>query len=746
MKLQLLLIQILFSGFIFCQQHGYVNKISAAKGDTIKFYISTSVSPFNLSIFKIREEAAYLTEFSNITGGIQPLPDSAWEGCNWNETFRFVIPNNWEPGVYRAEFPTGEGERGILFNVKENSLSSYSKILLILSTNTWQAYNNYGGKSIYEFNSTNSERAHKVSFQRPFEDPLGSGDFYRYDARFIQWAAQNNIKHEIVSQLDVHTNPDLLPNYDVVFIAGHNEYWTRKERHAFQNYVADGGKLLILSGNTSWWQIRLEDDGNTLVCYKDKNLDPLTGVVDSLVTVHWWDDPVYYPETMLTGVSFKYGGFVNTFFNGQVVLPSSQGYGDFIAYNTHSWIFKETNLVEGDEFGFENSIVGYETDGAIYDWYYGRPASIGLGGTPLNFRILGFSPAVNYLTSVGITHATMGYYHTGNKGFVFNAATTDWVDGLIGGDPYTDIITKNVLNKSLENRFPPEIINWEPFFIFPAIRNNDSVYINRRNFLVKPGNSIRLNFLSKDPYNRQQNFFFAYNDNIVSNDSVYTFVNNEFGAEPKHYLITGNAYNLEDTASVDYNIFNYEVVIYSKPINQIKPGDFFIYKLKVFNYFGDQLQYSLLNSPGWLFIDQNGILSGTAPSDTGNFAVEIKVENQRNQFDTQSFNLKVTNFITDAEENKIFPAVFGLEQNYPNPFNPQTTISFSLREKAYVSLKVFDVLGNEVAEIFSGEKPEGKHQFIFDARKFNKDLSSGIYFYRLSADGITMERKMILIK
>jgi hypothetical protein len=82
------------------------------------------------------------------------------------------------------------------------------------------------------------------------------------------------------------------------------------------------------------------------------------------------------------------------------------------------------------------------------------------------------------------------------------------------------------------------------------------------------------------------------------------------------------------------------------------------------------------------------------------------------------------------------------EQNYPNPFNPSTTISWQLPVDAFVSLKVYDVLGNEVASLVNEEKPAGIYEVEFDA----STLSSGTYFYRLEAGSFVQTRKMILLK
>ncbi len=95
-----------------------------------------------------------------------------------------------------------------------------------------------------------------------------------------------------------------------------------------------------------------------------------------------------------------------------------------------------------------------------------------------------------------------------------------------------------------------------------------------------------------------------------------------------------------------------------------------------------------------------------------------------------------------VEPDPIVVSSFKLEQNYPNPFNPSTTISWQLPVDAFVSLKVYDVLGNEVASLVNEEKPAGIYEVEFDA----STLSSGTYFYRLEAGSFVQTRKMILLK
>jgi hypothetical protein len=95
-----------------------------------------------------------------------------------------------------------------------------------------------------------------------------------------------------------------------------------------------------------------------------------------------------------------------------------------------------------------------------------------------------------------------------------------------------------------------------------------------------------------------------------------------------------------------------------------------------------------------------------------------------------------------VNEEGIVPEGYTLKQNYPNPFNPLTTISFSIPSSAFTSLKVYDILGNEVATLLNEEKQAGNYEIQFDASA----LKSGVYLYRLNAGNFSEMKKMILLK
>jgi hypothetical protein len=100
-----------------------------------------------------------------------------------------------------------------------------------------------------------------------------------------------------------------------------------------------------------------------------------------------------------------------------------------------------------------------------------------------------------------------------------------------------------------------------------------------------------------------------------------------------------------------------------------------------------------------------------------------------------------TNLVLDVDEVNV-SYVFKLEENYPNPFNPTTILRYDIPEKSFVTIIVYDVLGNEIATLVNEEKPGGEYEVKFNAA----NLSSGIYFYQLRAADHIETKKMVLLR
>ena len=98
--------------------------------------------------------------------------------------------------------------------------------------------------------------------------------------------------------------------------------------------------------------------------------------------------------------------------------------------------------------------------------------------------------------------------------------------------------------------------------------------------------------------------------------------------------------------------------------------------------------------------------------------------------------------ITIVQDEIFEPEEFLLFQNYPNPFNPSTTLSFQLPEAGYVTLKVYDMLGNELETLVNAVRPAGVHEVTFNSG----NLSSGLYLYKMNSGNFEKTRKMLLVK
>ena len=101
-----------------------------------------------------------------------------------------------------------------------------------------------------------------------------------------------------------------------------------------------------------------------------------------------------------------------------------------------------------------------------------------------------------------------------------------------------------------------------------------------------------------------------------------------------------------------------------------------------------------------------------------------------------------SDFITGIEKENNIDINFSLSQNYPNPFNPVTNISFSISQKDYVVIKIYDALGNEIRTLLNKLENPGKHEIIFDS----SELASGVYYYSIKAGDFFKVRKLILLK
>lgn len=429
---------------------GYTNQMSYAPGEEASFHLSCSGDLVRLIIERHGATNETVFEKDSIKCTTHPIPDRASShGCGWPAAFKLKIPEDWRSGCYVATLIHNHGgkeSRGVItFVVRSANPGANTKILIQLSTNTWNAYTNWGGHSLYGFHDRDGIQGHRVSFDRPIRSQYGN-----WELPFVRWAESNGYVLDYAVNNDLEFRPEILKSYKLVLSVGHDEYWSSPMRDHLEAYIANGGNVAFFSGNTCCWQIRNEDGGRAQTCWKQwYNMDPLfrNGDPKKLSTL-WSHHLVQRPENQLTGVGFLWGGYHKS--HGQFM----DGAAAFKVHRPDHWLFAGTHLKRDDQFGSKDTIVGYECDGCEMTWKDGLPFPTHRDGTPESFTILAtceaqWAPGDSYwyerFPKDRVGAAVLGVFTRG--GTVVTTGTTDWAHGLRGNDAAVVQITKNVLDR-----------------------------------------------------------------------------------------------------------------------------------------------------------------------------------------------------------------------------------------------------------------------------------------------------------
>lgn len=192
------------------------------------------------------------------------------------------------------------GARGYVPFVVRDPPTRRSQIVVQVPVNTWQAYNPWGGKSLYPFNSTDLEPAQRVSFDRPLAyTAQGPFDWEYNMVRFLEREGYD-LSYQTDADTDLH--PESLLQHRLVMVIGHDEYWTKRMRDAFDAARDAGTNLAFTNSNAAYWQVRYEDGGRTIVGYKDSAPDPEPDPALKTIRFRFLVPP--RPECALLGVMY----------------------------------------------------------------------------------------------------------------------------------------------------------------------------------------------------------------------------------------------------------------------------------------------------------------------------------------------------------------------------------------------------------------------------------------------------------
>jgi N,N-dimethylformamidase beta subunit-like protein len=296
----------------------YASQVSVQGGDRLDLHVSTTpAASYRVEIYRLgwygglggRLMACLPTDCSSEQGQARSTPPPAADGyldAAWPVTDSLRVPPQWLSGYYlatlRLESGPYAGQGGWVPFVVRAPATQQSAVLVVAAVNTWQAYNDWGGFSLYHDPSGGPCKGvcRRVSFDRPF-DPK-TQNLWDYELPLVHFLEENGVDVSYTTDVDVDRDPGELLRHRLVIVAGHDEYWTKAMRDGFDRARALGTNLAFMGANDGYWQMRYADDRRTIVEYRVAGLDPETD--PALKTVRFRDLVPPRPECLLEGVEF----------------------------------------------------------------------------------------------------------------------------------------------------------------------------------------------------------------------------------------------------------------------------------------------------------------------------------------------------------------------------------------------------------------------------------------------------------
>jgi len=365
-------------------------------------------------------------------GGCPVDPTTGRVECDWNETFYFQTGTDWVSGIYLVKVQRPDPlpyKRFAPFVVRDGRAA---EILFTAAFNTYQAYNNWGGESLYQDDSgLHSGNAFEVSYNRPYVEGEGAGQALVWEQPTLFILEKSGYDVTYATDVDYLRRSNLVDGIGAVLIAGHSEYWSVEERGQVDAALNSGQTSVVhLSANSSYWRVRFRDDwrGNglrTIVGYKGQWwLDPIPGS-----TLRFRDEPNANPETLLFGVGYdgwQYLGF------------------PLVVRNSNHWLFQGTGITDGELIP---ELVGTEFDRLWPDL-----------STPPDVNLIADSALVNADGFTNRSHMVERTLPAGNT--VFSAGAISWASGLNlnwrgGGDERVVRMFLNAIERALTHRRAP---------------------------------------------------------------------------------------------------------------------------------------------------------------------------------------------------------------------------------------------------------------------------------------------------
>ena len=506
----------------FDEIEAYCGRLSYGPGGVASLHVSTQHAAFDVAVERWGAERETVWSAAGVTATSTPPPDDADSvGCRWPVSVEIPIGDEWRSGFHLVTVTAPDGTPGrnvahACFVVTADA-ANRATTLLVLATNTWNAYNPWGGCSLYtggkqvsfrrpfargmlcrpevdrddrkarptrwgEEADVNGNRFQEYRTEHGYPAAIGSSGWFSHERRFVEWAETAGYQFDYCISSDLDDDPSIADGYDLIVDVGHDEYWSAGQRATIEAHVRRGGHLASMSGNTCFWQVRLDDGagpGDVMVGHKYSahDTDPVVADGEPERMSGMWADPlVGLPEWSLLGAGSRWGLYSRF---GQA---TPHGSGAFTVYRHDHWLLAGTDLRYGDLLGATHGVVGYETVGRPIDFDdYQLPIARPIDGAEGSAEIVAFTPASNigvgeYPASISalsdqgdiefiasrlfgeVTPDTLARCRYGNSVMMVNhpygpaggevvvIGTTDWVFGL-ADDPAVAKVTANILDR-----------------------------------------------------------------------------------------------------------------------------------------------------------------------------------------------------------------------------------------------------------------------------------------------------------
>ena len=388
---------------------GYTSEISGPAGRPVHLKVSTVSATYRVAAYRV---GAYRGGVARHVWTSPKLPGVRQRGpmfarprtrtvtAPWRTTLT-VGTRGWVDGFYLFKLSSSDHRQALVPYVVRSRVV-VGKVALVAPVATWQAYNDWGGYSLY-VGPAGDRRAWAVSFDRPYPAP-GAGEMRFGVLPVVVAAERGHVPLAYLTDVDLDANPGVLTGARAYVSMGHDEYWSRRMRTAVEHARDQGTNLVFLGANTMYWKVRLaasyHGPRRTLVGYRtNAALDPARRRDRDDATGLYRADPRTGPENEVTGMRYE-------------CFPVDAPYR---VVSPHWWGYRGTRVRYGSEFPH---LVGVEAD-RVYP-------------TPVTPRPLQILSHVGYSCGGVSTSAQSSYYTTTSGAAVLNLGTLRWTCALVG--------------------------------------------------------------------------------------------------------------------------------------------------------------------------------------------------------------------------------------------------------------------------------------------------------------------------